>query len=128
MIRRPPRSTRTDTLFPYTTLFRSAVTPAIGGDRIARNLGTNESRAHQREADTVAPQLGARRFKKTMQRMLGGGVTGAQRRTHLADHAADHDHMPATVLSHVVNQYLAQRYRRKEVEFHDPPEIGRAHV
>src|SRR3546814_2642867 len=30
MIRRPPRSTRTDTLFPYTTLFRSdyQVTPA----------------------------------------------------------------------------------------------------
>src|SRR3546814_4312111 len=26
MIRRPPRSTRTDTLFPYTTLFRSGVT------------------------------------------------------------------------------------------------------
>src|SRR3546814_7956203 len=26
MIRRPPRSTRTDTLFPYTTLFRSAET------------------------------------------------------------------------------------------------------
>src|SRR3546814_7344960 len=29
MIRRPPRSTRTDTLFPYTTLFRSAEHPAI---------------------------------------------------------------------------------------------------
>src|SRR3546814_4536372 len=28
MIRRPPRSTRTDTLFPYTTLFRSADGPA----------------------------------------------------------------------------------------------------
>src|SRR3546814_9398166 len=27
MIRRPPRSTRTDTLFPYTTLFRSPRTP-----------------------------------------------------------------------------------------------------
>src|SRR3546814_1819666 len=27
MIRRPPRSTRTDTLFPYTTLFRSASLP-----------------------------------------------------------------------------------------------------
>src|SRR3546814_5528034 len=26
MIRRPPRSTRTDTLFPYTTLFRSPLT------------------------------------------------------------------------------------------------------
>src|SRR3546814_17779668 len=28
MIRRPPRSTRTDTLFPYTTLFRSVVDQA----------------------------------------------------------------------------------------------------
>src|SRR3546814_14335658 len=28
MIRRPPRSTRTDTLFPYTTLFRSLSDPA----------------------------------------------------------------------------------------------------
>src|SRR3546814_4744444 len=27
LIRRPPRSTRTDTLFPYTTLFRSAIQP-----------------------------------------------------------------------------------------------------
>src|SRR3546814_13764410 len=29
MIRRPPRSTRTDTLFPYTTLFRSEYGPRI---------------------------------------------------------------------------------------------------
>src|SRR3546814_20450078 len=33
MVRRPPRSTRTDTLFPYTTLFRS---PAFARDRAAR--------------------------------------------------------------------------------------------
>src|SRR3546814_14437109 len=33
MIRRPPRSTRTDTLFPYTTLFRSAVRDASRGGR-----------------------------------------------------------------------------------------------
>src|SRR3546814_9984885 len=31
MIRRPPRSTRTDTLFPYTTLFRSVLTEHFGG-------------------------------------------------------------------------------------------------
>src|SRR3546814_3189070 len=31
MIRRPPRSTRTDTLFPYTTLFRSARRRSAGG-------------------------------------------------------------------------------------------------
>src|SRR3546814_685139 len=35
MIRRPPRSTRTDTLFPYTTLFRSAADTA--GDILERN-------------------------------------------------------------------------------------------
>src|SRR3546814_11306540 len=33
MIRRPPRSTRTDTLFPYTTLFRfNALSPILAGD------------------------------------------------------------------------------------------------
>src|SRR3546814_15113572 len=36
MIRRPPRSTRTDTLFPYTTLFRSE---AVGLAEAAQRLG-----------------------------------------------------------------------------------------
>src|SRR3546814_9323271 len=36
MIRRPPRSTRTDTLFPYTTLFRSA---ARTFRAVARDIG-----------------------------------------------------------------------------------------
>src|SRR3546814_15021411 len=33
MIRRPPRSTRTDTLFPYTTLFRSHVETHVAEGR-----------------------------------------------------------------------------------------------
>src|SRR3546814_15145320 len=33
MIRRPPRSTRTDTLFPYTTLFRSIVCDTLPGEK-----------------------------------------------------------------------------------------------
>src|SRR3546814_19154719 len=39
MIRRPPRSTRTDTLFPYTTLFRSEYAPKFSahGDAISLN-------------------------------------------------------------------------------------------
>src|SRR3546814_10276692 len=37
MIRRPPRSTRTDTLFPYTTLFRSAVGPPLGPEQAQRH-------------------------------------------------------------------------------------------
>src|SRR3546814_13950848 len=40
MIRRPPRSTRTDTLFPYTTLFRSFVARALGERQF------NEVRTH----------------------------------------------------------------------------------
>src|SRR3546814_10901672 len=43
MRRRPPRSTRTDTLFPYTTLFRSHVERVVeggdGGDRRQRLAG-----------------------------------------------------------------------------------------
>src|SRR3546814_2093189 len=42
MIRRPPRSTRTDTLFPYTTLFRSDVDQCERGaaltDRLQRGV------------------------------------------------------------------------------------------
>src|SRR3546814_1379646 len=38
MIRRPPRSTRTDTLFPYTTLFRSR-TPSFSHRELPRLLG-----------------------------------------------------------------------------------------
>src|SRR3546814_20915873 len=38
MIRRPPRSTRTDTLFPYTTLFRSTVLKIPAGANIADNF------------------------------------------------------------------------------------------
>src|SRR3546814_3907022 len=46
MIRRPPRSTRTDTLFPYTTLFRSDAfeTNKLAGEheRVAENQAGNE--------------------------------------------------------------------------------------
>src|SRR3546814_2476936 len=62
MIRRPPRSTRTDTLFPYTTLFRSpnrhdpdlsafynADAPRLvhGGGKLARQSGKQEERKNE---------------------------------------------------------------------------------
>src|SRR3546814_3581802 len=52
MIRRPPRSTRTDTLFPYTTLFRSgdaAFFPEIGDER--RRVAA----VHQHGGDGIGP-------------------------------------------------------------------------
>src|SRR3546814_4144796 len=50
MVRRPPRSTRTDTLFPYTTLFRSlpqevALLDASIEDNISRFQKTPDARA-----------------------------------------------------------------------------------
>src|SRR3546814_17858533 len=78
MIRRPPRSTRTDTLFPYTTLFRSqrrlvgqfAHRPVerrarraeiavrqmhVGGDprRLARHVGRDRSEEHTSELQSL---------------------------------------------------------------------------
>src|SRR3546814_2056366 len=66
MIRRPPRSTRTDTLFPYTTLFRSVrpetATPAAAPDaesgvrdRLYRGaLWHRPQRDHRRDRPTAA--------------------------------------------------------------------------
>src|SRR3546814_3337666 len=55
MIRRPPRSTRTDTLFPYTTLFRSRRGRAgqgrgrrHAGDRRCRGQGEQDAEDHHR--------------------------------------------------------------------------------
>src|SRR3546814_5653215 len=52
MIRRPPRSTRTDTLFPYTTLFRSAEEdrPPDPPERPLHRRGAPRDRAGRRLA------------------------------------------------------------------------------
>src|SRR3546814_1374512 len=51
MIRRPPRSTRTDTLFPYTTLFRSGADQGVRvGDGLAV-LGPGPDRLRQRSEE-----------------------------------------------------------------------------
>src|SRR3546814_12367519 len=75
MIRRPPRSTRTDTLFPYTALFRSfaveqrgerALEGGIGGDRVGEELpcglrriarpAGRQHRARQRLEQQILPR------------------------------------------------------------------------
>src|SRR3546814_5313129 len=65
MIRRPPRSTRTDTLFPYTTLYRSldpvfAATP-FGQGRFygyrTKRFGSLLKRSRHAEALVMAPTL-----------------------------------------------------------------------
>src|SRR3546814_20218674 len=60
MIRRPPRSTRTDTLFPYTTLFRSGRTE----DR--RALLAVADRAQPRAVDALGRQVVADRVRAAL--------------------------------------------------------------
>src|SRR3546814_13260582 len=52
MIRRPPRSTRTATLFPYTTLFRSLALPNRQGDVVDGDK-TIELLAHRFDAQVM---------------------------------------------------------------------------
>src|SRR3546814_8158537 len=96
MIRRPPRSTRTDTLFPYTTLFRSGRRPAGIGRRRMDGAQADElpgayfdlqtrdkelsrpAAAHLREC-LLPPQRAARRAR----RADVGAPVHAGRREHL---------------------------------------------
>src|SRR3546814_13884790 len=73
MIRRPTRSTRTDTLFPYTTLFRSGVEargratradrrlPQTARRRVALPVPDGLRRPHVRARDRRVAAAGARR-------------------------------------------------------------------
>src|SRR3546814_3467464 len=56
MIRRPPRSTRTDTLFPYTTLFRSRAGREAAGVGPARGV-VHRSYTMFRERDAMTRRL-----------------------------------------------------------------------
>src|SRR3546814_2671144 len=55
MIRRPPRSTRTDTLFPYTTLFRSAAGKYATAPRRVWPKGLSPSRHLGLDSVTLWP-------------------------------------------------------------------------
>src|SRR3546814_2274149 len=76
MIRRPPRSTRTDTLFPYTTLFRSPVLDrrgqaqgqdqqAAGGQHIGvQAIAVDHVAAHERAGGNGRIEGGYRRSEE----------------------------------------------------------------
>src|SRR3546814_19495308 len=70
MKRPPPRSTRTDTLFPYTTLFRSGREAHVAGAQF---------HAAESEAELGEQGFGARRHPL----VLGFGLVGGGDRDHL---------------------------------------------
>src|SRR3546814_14621788 len=91
MIRRPPRSTRTDTLFPYTTLFRSGyrergssggMASWVAGELLRR--GMVDGVAHVTRAD---PATEGRLFRYRIARDLPALWGGAQSRYSPVDMA-----------------------------------------
>src|SRR3546814_15517337 len=83
MIRRPPRSTRTDTLFPYTTLFRSLRgrnTVMVGLLRHGSHFRDSCRRARVTAVARCAGRGGIRRSR--------------QRRDHCKHHPAPHGRVP----------------------------------
>src|SRR3546814_3948760 len=66
MVRRPPRSTRTDTLFPYTTLFRSWQAAASGASPDRRRVAAQVAielagrRGHRLRKQQIDEALGRR--------------------------------------------------------------------
>src|SRR3546814_8474968 len=95
MTRRPPRSTRTDTLFPYTTLFRSD--QRCGGER-HRELTVRDERddLHAGGGEVVHPPGAA-------QHVAGGAVD------HEADLALGGEIGRAHVCTPVTNAHLVCR-------------------
>src|SRR3546814_8946351 len=74
MIRRPPRSTRTDTLFPYTTLFRSDADPDFGRQEVAPHVRRSRRGAADRDDRHEAGEHDRLVFER--QRGLGSRVAG----------------------------------------------------
>src|SRR3546814_5424413 len=100
MIRRPPRSTRTDTLFPYTTLFRSE--SALAGQDIERLRVAEPARPGRRGRD-VSRRLATRAVETAAERRPLGNK--------LADDRVDGIHT-AAIFSQVDNQRVALRRNR----------------
>src|SRR3546814_2126082 len=85
MIRRPPRSTRTDTLFPYTTLFRAGVLDRVSPRR-------QPLRDRDRQSARRLPghrHLRARR-QRTGSRTLPDTVERRRRRAPGGDRSEEH--------------------------------------
>src|SRR3546814_14205655 len=73
MIRRPPRSTRPDSLFPYTPLFRSIGLPyrSVGGFRFYERAEIRDAMAYLRVIVQPDDDLAFERIIKTPKRGLG---------------------------------------------------------
>src|SRR3546814_12636059 len=80
MIRRPPRSTRTDTLFPYTTLFRSAYKGGIIAPGINLSLDALVAAATKLPKIAIAPPENRSVIGRTTEAQMHIGVFRSEER------------------------------------------------
>src|SRR3546814_6650282 len=90
MIRRPPRSTSTDTLFPYTTLFRSAGAelPEVAGDGARSGRGDRRDgarRCHSRQGPHPRRSRQAPCRRQLRARLYAGGHEGGRSEEHTSE-------------------------------------------
>src|SRR3546814_20551065 len=81
MIRRPPRSTRTDTLFPYTTLFRSLHISAIHATRLSIAIPLHATLCRYYRLKRFFGPMSDHVFGKGMQRADLAKLTGCNLRS-----------------------------------------------
>src|SRR3546814_14764310 len=90
MIRRPPRSTRTDTLFPYTTLFRSR-------DEEIAAAGIGKALPDPGGAEAIAVGLDRRAARRTPAHRIEHAPVGGERRgIETEAEGGDHEGMSNT--------------------------------
>src|SRR3546814_3698101 len=115
MIRRPPRSTRTDTLFPYTTLFRS---PAAGRGLLVRRCAAFGARRRRRAGlGTLRP---AGPFDGRRHRQPAGGRRARTRAAAAGEIGRAHVCTPVTT-AHLVCRPLLEQTKPPHASAFDYP-------
>src|SRR3546814_19397320 len=131
MIRRPPRSTRTDTLFPYTTLFRSQLRGIIGvavGEMPDAGIAVRPARNGAQMIDQMA-KTGSETVEQAPLRLANPARLFSIRNSQSCDLGAkigtDRAVAPARLERRPGEQLLALSYNERNREGRRP-EIGRA--
>src|SRR3546814_18974013 len=101
MVRRPPRATRTDTLFPYTTLFRSARLASAG---ITLVTVTFDGYGDSGQIEDVAAFIGDQPAE------LPGGTVDVMRMDHGADQPVANHLSPSEAIEDLAYDLLRQTH------------------
>src|SRR3546814_2323064 len=128
MIRRPPRSTRTDTLFPYTTLFRSReVVAALKTAGVIERIGDYAKNIAKRvaifaESNPIAPMTIVPEMARVVAQMVKSALDAfVARDAELAARVRERDKTVDDFYNSLFRTLLTYMME-------NPNKIGRAHV